>query len=138
MVRPLRLAVLRPGRPPESVATPKDDLPDTHHVAAIRDGEVVGVMTLFSDPAPSGEADALRIRWMAVRPELRGEGIGRLLLNEAFRVARERSAALVWADARDSALGFYERNGFSPIGKSFIDPETQIAHTPVSSRVPSR
>lgn len=137
-VRPLRLEVLRPGREPESVEAATDDLPDTQHFAAVRDGEVIGVMTVFSDPSPAGDADALRIRWMAVRPTLQRTGVGKLLLQAAFQVAHQRSAPLIWADARDTALGFYEHNGFAAIGASFIDPETNIPHTPVSVTVATR
>ena len=108
-----------------------DDLPDTLHFAAMRDDEVLGVMTLFPDPSPRGDPDALRIRWMAVRNDLQRGGVGRLLLAEACREVTARGGPTLWANARDTALGFYQRNGFVAVAASYIDPETSLPHTPV-------
>jgi GNAT superfamily N-acetyltransferase len=49
-----------------------------------------------------------------VLPEHRGSGVGRMLLREAARLARERGCArLEWAvlDWNDLAIGFYRRIG---------------------------
>ena len=136
-VRPLRLSVLRTGMAPDSVRTESDDRPGTVHLAAFDSGDIVGVMTLFADPSPLGDSGAQRIRWMAVEPSRQRGSVGTALLEAGLDIARERGAASVWADARDTALGFYERHGFRPCAPSFIDPETGLGHTPVVLRLSS-
>ncbi len=59
---------------------------------------------------------SLRIYSVAVRPEYRGEGLGRRLVADAFRLARERGLARVTleADAADARLvRWYESQGFA-------------------------
>jgi hypothetical protein len=34
----------------------------------------------------------------------------------------------VWANARDSALGFYERAGFTVAGDGFVTDDTRLPH----------
>jgi predicted GNAT family N-acyltransferase len=34
----------------------------------------------------------------------------------------------VWARARDSAIGFYERAGFTVVGDVFVDDATGLDH----------
>ncbi|MBV8444901.1 MAG: GNAT family N-acetyltransferase [Candidatus Dormibacteraeota bacterium] len=130
-VRPLRHRVLRADMALESERTESDDRPATVHLAAFDGDEIVGVMTVFADPSPLGDSTAQRIRWMAVDPARQRGAIGTALLEAGLAIARKRRAVSVWADARDTALGFYERHGFRPSGPSFIDPETGLAHTPV-------
>jgi len=128
-VRPLRQLVLRPGLPLETTFIARDDDPDTWHLAALRDGQVVGAMTLFPDRTDRvSRQPAERFRWMAVHPDWQGRGVGRALLHEAARRLDERGVAVMWAHGRDSAQRFYERFGFSVTGDGFTDPETNVGH----------
>ena len=56
----------------------------------------------------------------SVRPELQGGGIGKLVLAEAERVAREEWALpamrMTVIDIRDELIGFYERRGYRRTG----------------------
>ncbi|WP_374405066.1 GNAT family N-acetyltransferase [Pelagerythrobacter sp.] len=63
-----------------------------------------------------GEEELLLI---GVRPELRGRGIGRALLERAFADARARGAERMFLEMRDNnpALGLYAATGFEPIGR---------------------
>jgi len=42
---------------------------------------------------------------------------------------------VVWARARDSALGFYEKCGFMAMGDGFIDEPTNMPHHIVVTRL---
>jgi hypothetical protein len=42
---------------------------------------------------------------------------------------------VVWANARDRALAFYEREGFVVVGDGFVDATTQLPHHVVVSRL---
>ena len=42
---------------------------------------------------------------------------------------------IVWANARDAALRFYERHGFAVHGDGFVDATTQLPHHVVVRRM---
>lgn len=109
---------------------PEDDVPEAFHPAVLdTGGRVVAVATV--SPAPTGlrpGAAAWRLRGMAVEPELQGRGAGTLLLDAVVARARAAGAEVLWADARDSALEFYRRRGWSVEGKGYLTPATGISH----------
>jgi len=131
----LRRSVLRAADPAATVHYPTDDDPATWHMGAVDDvGTVVATSTFFAEPCPldPASAGALRLRSMAVLPARQGEGIGRAVLEHALARARAQGATFVWANARDSALGFYRRCGFEISELHFVEPETGLAHTVVT------
>ncbi|MBV8196398.1 MAG: GNAT family N-acetyltransferase [Candidatus Dormibacteraeota bacterium] len=129
-VLPLRARMLRAGRPVDVARSPKDDAPQTQHLAAkTTDGRVVGVVTLVPRETPFARGRrAVQVRGMAVDEAVQRRRIGRLLMREAVRCARERDAEVVWANARDTALQFYERVGFRVVGDGFVDDVMQLGH----------
>ncbi len=57
---------------------------------------------------------------IAVRPELRGRGLGARLLDEVLAAARRRGVTKLYLEVRDSnetALRLYERFGFREVGR---------------------
>ena len=42
----------------------------------------------------------------------------------------------MWANARDTALAFYEQAGFETVGDGFITPDTALPHHLVIRRLP--
>jgi len=138
VVRPVRHAVLRPGKAESTVHTPLDDSPATWHVAALAGDDAVGVVTVFPEPYPGRPGiPALRFRWMAVLPDWRGHGIGKQLMRRVAEIARDDGATLLWAHGRDTAQGFYEGLDFRVEGRGFIDPETGLGHHHVVIEVAS-
>jgi len=129
-VLPLRARILRAGRPVEAARSKQDARPGTLHVAARReDGSVVGVVTVFPEDAAVGPgAGGMRFRGMAVDERAQGLGIGRALIREVVRLARAQGARYLWANGRDTALGFYERIGFRTVGDGFVDGEMHLGH----------
>jgi len=58
---------------------------------------------------------------MAVAPKLQRSGLGRLCVEEALRVAKEWPADAIRLDAYDAAAGaggFYEKCGFTEVGRA--------------------
>lgn len=104
---------------PASCADSALDSPRTRegvfHRAAALDGRIVGVGRLDLQPARDGGSTA-QLRYFAVDAHARGAGVGRLLMTEFERLARERGAAALWMEARMEAVGFYERCGYTDIG----------------------
>jgi GNAT superfamily N-acetyltransferase len=124
-VRPLRMAVLRPGQPLR--VADYDELPETRHVAAFAGDVVVGCATVF--PAPYEDiSDAWQLRGMAVAADRQGTGLGAAVLLGAIDLVRVARAPLLWANARTSALGFYERLGFEVVGEEFTHGPLELPH----------
>jgi GNAT superfamily N-acetyltransferase len=69
---------------------------------------------------------AIYLWGMAVAPDLQGQGAGRRLVEELLARAAAAGARLVWADARETAVGFYERCGWRAIGEPQIDDVTGL------------
>jgi GNAT superfamily N-acetyltransferase len=129
-VRPLRLEVLRAGMVNQTVHFDGDDDPTTIHLGAFdQDQNNVGVSTWMQRPFPLAEEHkALQLRGMATAVNVQGKGIGTLLLVAGQSHGREVGAHLIWANARDAALNFYNRHGYSTVGEGFIETVTQLPH----------
>lgn len=125
----LRMRVLRDGTPSRDPRYPEDDLEGTVHLGTVRDGRVVATSTWLPRPCPAAPGErAVQLRGMAVDPSLQGTGVGRAVLRAGTERAGEGGATLVWARARDSALGFYSAEGFETVGDAFIDEATGLSH----------
>ena len=83
-------------------------------VACERDGRVVaygGMLTVL---------DEGQITNIAVHPDARRQGIGRALLTEMLRLARERGLSEISLEVRasnEAAIALYERMGFAVAGR---------------------
>ena len=122
---PLRKRVLRPHQEGDAVVLGGDDDPRAAHLGARdADGTIVGIATISPQDCPwaPDRPSAWRLRGMATADELRGRGVGGLVLAAAVRHARERGASLVWCNARVGALVFYGRAGFVAAGERYVDP----------------
>jgi ribosomal protein S18 acetylase RimI-like enzyme len=116
----LRARVLRGGNLAEAVV-PDDDLPGAWHLGARQSGMLLGVASFYPRPCPRATTlDAVQLRFMAVDPATQRRGVGRELLNHAIGELRAGPVRLLWANGRDTALGFYRREGFEVVGEGFI------------------
>ena len=126
----LRRRVLRRGRREVEVRFAGDDAAGTLHLAVLDDdGRPLAVATA-SPQACERRAGrtAWKVRGMAVKPERQGEGLGGRLLEEIEARATGAGIEVLWADGRDSALGFYRRRGWVVEGESYLTPATGLAH----------
>ena len=120
----LRRRVLRGDRPDADVRFPQDAVPGTFHLAVMDGGSVVAVASFSPEATPRRPgARAVRVRGMAVEPRFQGTGAGRLLLEAATARLRGEGVDVVWANGRDSALGFYRRLGWQVAGEGFTTAE---------------
>ncbi len=121
--RPIRLEVLRPGRPASEVVFDADDAPDTAHAGGFVEGELVSVGRVSREPPPgSGDPNAWRLRGMATLPEHRDRGVGAAVLAWLLEHAAARGGTELWCNARVRARPFYERAGFRAEGDEFDVP----------------
>ena len=125
----LRVAVLRKGTPATDCNYPEDAYPDVVHFGIIRDGITIATSSWFMKECPEKPSvAAMQLKGMAVAAELQGAGLGALLIDAGMALAKERGATIAWARARDSAMGFYERFGFTSTGEGFVDGLTAMPH----------
>jgi GNAT superfamily N-acetyltransferase len=131
---PLRMSVLRPGRPEAECVFPGDEDPSTLHAGAVLDGDVVAIASLYLEPRPDGalggatpRADhaantAWRLRGMATAPAVRRRGAGAAALRACEAHARANGGTLLWCNARVEAVAFYEAEGWTKLGTEFDIP----------------
>lgn len=129
--KPLRHSVLWPSIPVDDQLYPYDALPSTVHLGAFspsHEPPLVGCLTLVQEPftrpnslkSPPPPAQ-VQLRKFAVDGKLQGQGIGRLLFQEAVKTCREvgeGQPVLLHLDAREEQVGFYQR-----LGMDVLDPE---------------
>ena len=65
-------------------------------------------------------ADEAQIRYMAVEKEYEGNGIGRMIVNTLEQQARKKNVGTVILDAREPAVGFYQKLGYKIEKKSYV------------------
>ena len=122
----VRHAVLRAGRPRSTAFFSGDDHAHTRHWIAKAGDDIIGVVSTMAADFPSPNElppdqpiPRRQLRGMATLPTWRGKGIGRSLLS----ALEQETAEPIWCNARESAVGFYERNGWQVVGEPFeIDP----------------
>ena len=88
-------------------------------IVAENSGRLVGAVTFYPNTSPSDQggwpAGWTGIRLLAVHPDARGTGIGRVLMDECLRRSRLLSATalgLHTTELMGIARGMYERMGF--------------------------
>jgi GNAT superfamily N-acetyltransferase len=72
------------------------------------------------------DAATIRLRQMAVPNNMQGKGIGRALMIFAENIARDQGYRKLCMHARESALGFYQKLGYTISGDMFT--EVTIPH----------
>lgn len=138
-ILPLRMKVLRDGTPSQDPRYPEDDLDITSHIVARNvDDRIVATSTWLTRPFPHEPGvSGVQLRGMAVDTSLQSNGIGAVVLAAGIERAFAAGAINVWARARDTALNFYERNGFAVVGDAFNDEATGMSHHLVVMRRPN-
>jgi GNAT superfamily N-acetyltransferase len=98
------------------------DLAEAAILIAVSDREIVGLCTAYDDMLSVRYGRRVWVEDLAVDPDVRGQGIGKALLDAAKGWARERGAShleLDSAETRADAHRFYEREGASYRAISF-------------------
>lgn len=131
MLYELRRRVLRGNDPNKAVADPRDEEATSFHFGGFLDGRLVVSASFFPSTAPERENLATyQLRYMATDFDVQGEGYGALVLASAEDALRAQGVQQVWANARDTALGFYRSTGWTVlVGTEHLSPETELPHT---------
>ena len=111
----LRWRILRApwGEPEGSEVDEMED--QCFHIMATNNGHVMGVGRMQFNTE-----DEAQIRYMAVEKEYEGNGIGRMIVNTLEQQARKKNVGTVILDAREPAVGFYQKLGYKIEKKSYV------------------
>lgn len=107
----LRKEVLYPNEPLYAMEMEEDN--HGTHFGAFTDTELVAVVSLFAN------ATDFQFRKFAVVPAMQGRGIGKTLLNYIIDFTKNEGGKRIWCNARDSAVSFYLKEGFTLTGEKF-------------------
>jgi GNAT superfamily N-acetyltransferase len=133
----LRRRVLRSNNPAISVADPRDEDDAAVHFAGLLGERVVVSASFYPDESPvDPRLPTYQLRYMATDFDVQGRGYGSRVLAEAEVFLRSRGARQLWANGRDTALGFYEVTGWRVVaGSDHLSPETQLPHHVIVKRL---
>ncbi len=111
----LRWKILRkPWNQPRG--SERDDIEDEAiHIMACDDDKIVGVARLHFN-----SMEEAQIRYMAVDEKYRGQGIGSMMLRRLEEIAKKKGAKYIILNARENAVNFYKKNGYSTVEKSYV------------------
>jgi N-acetylglutamate synthase-like GNAT family acetyltransferase len=98
---------------PDAIELPAEQITAGLVRVAEQSGVVVGFAVLLERSGDACELDGL-----FVEPDRMRAGIGRRLVEDAKRIARERGATRIDVVANPQAVGFYEAVGFNRAGEA--------------------
>jgi GNAT superfamily N-acetyltransferase len=128
---PLRRTVLRDNSPTAVLVFDGDDEPSTFHLGAFDGEALVGIASFVHRPC-SNTPDtklAVQLRGMAVSATMQSGGVGGALLSAAIERLRHDGVEVLWANARTTALGFYQGRFGMTVGEdAFVDATTGLSH----------
>ena len=110
--KPLRLSFDK-----EELEKEKNDI----LIAAFEEDKILGCCLLKKI-----DNHTVRLRQMAVANNLQGKGIGASMMYFAENVARDDGFKKIRMHARKTAIGFYEKLGYTVMGNEFL--EVSIPH----------
>ncbi len=95
------------------------DTPDTKYIVLTDDEFPVATCRFYQLDAASA-----MIGRVVVLPEYRGKGLGKKVITEAEEWLRDLGCKKAVVESRDTAVGFYEKLGYTVTGKSIIHGDT--------------
>ncbi|MEU7820478.1 GNAT family N-acetyltransferase [Catellatospora sp. NPDC049133] len=98
------------------------------HLALVDGAAVIGAVSHVTWPCPDEPGVPARYFWaMAVDCAYQRRGCGRRLLAAVADRARTQGEHVMWADARESAVGFYLACGARVAGDPYVDEGTGLS-----------
>lgn len=116
----VRHPILREGKPIESCQFDGDDLETTTHFGLFIDKNIIGVLSVFkNNNVIFNSENQFQIRGMAILKDFQRKGFGDELIKHAEKYIKSQFGKLIWFNARESAVPFYEKLGYIKIGEPF-------------------
>lgn len=109
----IRHAVLWPDKPVNFCRVEGDE--SALHYGVELDQQLVCVASVFID----AQKASARLRKFATLAAFQNQGLGSFLLQAMLDDCCQRGLSYFWCDARESAIGFYQRFGMATQGERF-------------------
>ena len=123
----VRQEELRKGKPLETCHFEGDDEKTTKHFGIELNEKIIGIVSVYQvNSQLFFDENQFQIRGMAVLEAHQQKGYGALLIERAEKYCFEKNASVIWFNAREKAVPFYEKNGYQTKGNSFEIPEVGI------------
>ena len=125
---PLRLSVLKTCD--EYIYQYQGDFDkETMHFGAFIDDELVGIVSLMQNNNPFFNGKQIQLRGMAVATNQHGKNIGTKLVAHIITICKQQNIAVLWCNAREKAIDFYKKQGFTLEGKPFTIKHVGMHYT---------
>jgi GNAT superfamily N-acetyltransferase len=108
---PIRHKVMYPEMEIDDVKLPKDS--EGQHFGLFDGDQLISVVSFFT------EDDSAQFRKFATLEEMQGQGYGAKLLEFIIDFAKSAGMKKLWCNARQSAVGFYKKFGFTETPRTF-------------------
>ncbi|WP_235938602.1 GNAT family N-acetyltransferase [Thalassotalea algicola] len=108
---PIRHRVLWPDKPPEFCHIDGDA--EAMHFGAFVNEILVCVASIYVDK------NKARLRKFATDTSYQGQGVGSIMLNHIVQYLKKIQTEFFWCDARESALGIYQKLGMKKCSERF-------------------
>lgn len=116
----VRQPILREEKPIESCQFDGDDLETTTHFGLFIDKNIIGVLSVFkNNNVIFNTENQFQIRGMAILKKFQRKGFGDELVKHSEEHVKSQFGKLIWFNARESAVPFYEKLGYIKIGEPF-------------------
>jgi len=116
----VRHPVLRAGKPIESCQFDGDTLETTKHFGLFMDEKIIGVVSVFNNKNTTFiSPNQFQIRGMAILSKFQKRGFGEKLMIRCEEYIQSQKGTLIWFNARENAVSFYEKLHYKKIGDPF-------------------
>jgi GNAT superfamily N-acetyltransferase len=133
----VRRRVLRNDDPAIYLPDPRDEDATSLHYGGLLGSRLVVSASFFpSAPPMNASLVTYQLRYMATDFDVQGRGYGARVLAFAEADLLAQGVEQLWANGRDTALGFYESVGWRTVENSqHLSPETTLPHTVIFKRL---
>ncbi len=100
----------------------------SHHYAILQKNEAIACLIAIPDCDHS-----YRIRQMATKKDMQGQGIGTELMRKVESELASKGGVQISLNARVSAIGFYQSLGYHSVGDEFV--EVTLPHQKMEKRL---
>lgn len=115
---PVRLEVLRKNIPlPYEFKGDFDE--NTFHLGAFKNKQLIAVSSFMQVNNKLFQGTQYQLRGMATLLEYQGMGAGKLMMQTAYALLKQKQIDYLWCNARVAALQFYKNVGLQTIGQPF-------------------
>ena len=91
----------------------------TQHFGAFINDKLIGIVSLMQSDNPLFKGNQMQLRGMAVAINQQGKAIGAKLVLHVKEICKQQNVDILWCNAREKAVDFYQKQAFEIIGQSF-------------------